>query len=197
MRRWGHWGPGTPGAAQDGRVDGASRRKRAAAPSFPVHLLRRTQRVPSPQCSPYAALTAVTIWSSSVPDRQVRPRRVLCPQLHRDPALPGGGARVCPPQAAWGGARGRSRGLAAAVGRRAPGDDRLPGLLHRRVGPTSASHSALIASAGPPILGALALWLWRGERPVRWTAVGLGIGFAGVASSSATRTPRGRPSWAI
>ena len=32
---------------------------------------------------------------------------------------------------------------------------------------TSASHSALIASAGPPILGALALWLWRGERPAR------------------------------
>jgi drug/metabolite transporter (DMT)-like permease len=46
---------------------------------------------------------------------------------------------------------------------------------------TSASHSALIASAAPPILGALVLWAWRGERPVRWAVAGLVVGFLGVA----------------
>jgi drug/metabolite transporter (DMT)-like permease len=49
------------------------------------------------------------------------------------------------------------------------------------LGETSASHSALIASAAPPILGALVLWGWRGERPGRRTAIGLALGFIGVA----------------
>ena len=46
---------------------------------------------------------------------------------------------------------------------------------------TSASHSALIASAAPPILGAILLWLWRGDRPGRRSTLGLAVGFAGVA----------------
>ena len=46
---------------------------------------------------------------------------------------------------------------------------------------TSASHSALIASAAPPILGAILLWTWRGERPGRRAALGLAVGFLGVA----------------
>jgi drug/metabolite transporter (DMT)-like permease len=46
---------------------------------------------------------------------------------------------------------------------------------------TSASHSALIASAAPPILGALVLWGLRGERPIARAGVGLALGFVGVA----------------
>ena len=46
---------------------------------------------------------------------------------------------------------------------------------------TSASHGALIASAGPPILGAVILWLARGERPGARTLVGLALGGVGVA----------------
>jgi drug/metabolite transporter (DMT)-like permease len=46
---------------------------------------------------------------------------------------------------------------------------------------TSSGHSALILSAAPPILGALVLWLWRGDRPGRRAALGLALGFVGVA----------------
>lgn len=46
---------------------------------------------------------------------------------------------------------------------------------------TSASNSALIASAAPPILGALVLWQLRGERPGRRAILGLALGFVGVA----------------
>jgi drug/metabolite transporter (DMT)-like permease len=46
---------------------------------------------------------------------------------------------------------------------------------------TSSSHSALIASAAPPVLGAIVLWLLRGERPNRRAFLGLALGFSGVA----------------
>lgn len=45
---------------------------------------------------------------------------------------------------------------------------------------TSASHSAIIASAGPPILGMLVLWLLRGERPTGRMLAGLAVGGGGV-----------------
>jgi drug/metabolite transporter (DMT)-like permease len=45
---------------------------------------------------------------------------------------------------------------------------------------TSASHSAIIASAGPPILGMLALWLLRGDRPTGRMLAGLAVGGGGV-----------------
>jgi drug/metabolite transporter (DMT)-like permease len=46
---------------------------------------------------------------------------------------------------------------------------------------TSSGHSALIASAAPPVLGAIVLWLLRGEGPGRRAFLGLALGFGGVA----------------
>ncbi len=46
---------------------------------------------------------------------------------------------------------------------------------------TSASHGALIASAGPPILGAIILWVVRSERPDARMLLGLALGGGGVA----------------
>jgi drug/metabolite transporter (DMT)-like permease len=45
---------------------------------------------------------------------------------------------------------------------------------------TSASHSAIIASAGPPILGMLVLWFLRGDRPSARMLTGLAVGGGGV-----------------
>src|SRR5215213_3814741 len=45
---------------------------------------------------------------------------------------------------------------------------------------TSASHSAIIASAGPPILGMLVLWFLRGDRPSTRMLIGLAVGGGGV-----------------
>jgi O-acetylserine/cysteine efflux transporter len=45
---------------------------------------------------------------------------------------------------------------------------------------TSASHSAIIASAGPPILGMLVLWLLRGDQPSGRKLAGLAVGGGGV-----------------
>lgn len=38
-----------------------------------------------------------------------------------------------------------------------------------------------ILNATAPLFGALVAWLWLGERPGRWRAVGLALGFVGVA----------------
>ena len=45
---------------------------------------------------------------------------------------------------------------------------------------TSSSHSAIIASAGPPILGMLVLWFLRGDRPSTRMLAGLAVGVGGV-----------------
>jgi drug/metabolite transporter (DMT)-like permease len=45
---------------------------------------------------------------------------------------------------------------------------------------TSSSHSAIIASAGPPILGILVLWVLRGDRPSGRMLAGLAVGGGGV-----------------
>lgn len=45
---------------------------------------------------------------------------------------------------------------------------------------TSASHSAIIASAGPPILGMMVLLVLRGDRPSARMLTGLAIGGGGV-----------------
>ena len=45
---------------------------------------------------------------------------------------------------------------------------------------TSASHSAIIASAGPPILGMLVLWFLRGDQPSTRMLTGLAVGGIGV-----------------
>ncbi|MGE5451780.1 MAG: DMT family transporter [Acidobacteriota bacterium] len=46
-----------------------------------------------------------------------------------------------------------------------------------------------ILNATSPLWGALVGWLWAGERLSRWRAVGLALGFGGVAWLSITHTP--------
>src|SRR5262249_53149143 len=56
-----------------------------------------------------------------------------------------------------------------------------------------------ILNATVPLFGALVAWLWLGDRPGRWRAVGLALGFLGVALLSwnkASFTPGGT-GWAV
>lgn len=60
-----------------------------------------------------------------------------------------------------------------------------------------------ILNATVPLFGALVAWVWLGERPGRWRAAGLVIGFAGVAllswdkASFKPQSDGSAPGWAV
>lgn len=56
-----------------------------------------------------------------------------------------------------------------------------------------------ILNATVPLFGALVAWLWLGDRPGRWRAVGLALGFLGVAllSWNKARFTPGGTGWAV
>jgi drug/metabolite transporter (DMT)-like permease len=57
----------------------------------------------------------------------------------------------------------------------------LPFLLFGFAVTSISTGLAAILNATVPLFGALVAWLWLGDRPGRWRALGLALGFAGVA----------------